>query len=82
MSYRLAKRNYQNKRVEYNSKIRQAIRLPEKKGWGNLTAPIYIKKHPKNEFTHSLSALLPNGQDEIVNTEGGPYVSARFCASR
>lgn len=23
------------------------IRLPEKKGWGNLTAPIYIKKAPK-----------------------------------
>ena len=45
-------------------------------------APIYIKKHPKNEFTHSLSALLPNGQDEIVNTEGGPSVSVRFCASR
>ena len=21
--------------------------LPEKKGWGNLTAPIYIKMHPK-----------------------------------
>ena len=38
--------------------------------------------HPKNEFTHSLSALLPNGQDEIVNTEGGPSVPVRFCASR
>ena len=45
-------------------------------------APIYIKKHPKNESTHSLSALLPNGQDEIVNTEGGPSVPVRFCASR
>lgn len=49
---------------------------------GLITAPIYIKKHPKNEFTHSLSALLPNGQDEIVNTEGDPSVSVRFCASR
>ena len=43
---------------------------------------LYKKSTPKNEFTHSLSALLPNGQDEMVNTEGGPYVSAWFCASR
>jgi len=57
-------------------------KAPREKRIGEPYGSDLYKKHPKNEFTHSLSALLPNGHDEIVNTEGGPSVSTKFCASR